>query len=424
VQLLSQEELRGSDEEASSALGPQPLLGSGDRTRAVSEELRSLFGPLLGGGGSHYARGRCRTWPRTEQAPEAAADGLASMMFACGVGEQLAQLLEESRQRGDGHAVRLSALKLLKTLGTGGFGKVLQVLDTQTGEVYAMKLQKKHRTEKTAARVAAREALALNWSNHAFIVRLFDVFQTKSFYAILMELCATNLNEQILGHVSAASGRAEGLPEERTSRYSACVTLALQYLHGKGIIFRDLKPENVLLTSPEKGDYAKLTDFGLASPIEELSPICGTAGFMAAEVWEDSQDAETLELRMRRAAARDWYAFGCCILLMLLGERGGSKISMKKRDILLPPAEEDIPRVLRHAVRERRIDSGAFCLVSSLTAPLAERAGAEDARRSPFLEKAITELEIVARHHECRISKARVASSTMWPLPRVRPSHP
>merc|ERR1719188_813157 len=78
-----------------------------------------------------------------------------------------------------------------------------------------------------------------------------------------MELCDTNLNERILSHRDD-SGLAHGLPVDCAARYTACLALALEYLHGQGIVFRDLKPENVLITSPDKGDYAKLTDFGLA----------------------------------------------------------------------------------------------------------------------------------------------------------------
>jgi len=431
AEVLAQEERKCSSCDCGTPTGRQELK-SPDGSAA-------LFGPLLAGRGQSYSRDRPLGGGggpgglRRARVPEQAADGLASTMFACGVGEQLAQLLEEGRHRDRGHTVRLSALKSLATLGTGGFGKVIKVLDTQTGAVYAMKLQRKNQTSKAAV----REAQALNWANHVFIVRLYDIFQTKSFYAILMELCAINLNERILGHVVPGSGRAEGLPESCASRYTACVTLALEYLHGKGIIFQDLKPENVLITSKEKGDYAKLTDFGLASSVglppgpragpdddrgeaaapeadqpeedeedeedRRRTPLVGTAGFMGSEVFSRGHASESHEQRRRRLAGRDWYALGCCILLMLLGENGGTRVCGKKRDVLLPPSQCDIPRVLRSAVREQRIDEGAFCLVSSLTAPLADRADGEDARRNVFLEESIMELEIVARRYEANL---------------------
>merc|ERR1712176_446707 len=130
-----------------------------------------------------------------------------------------------------------------------------------------------------------------------------------------------------------------------------------------GIIFRDLKPQNVLVTSEGAGDYAKLADFGLAKQlgvsiceqervIESLSwqrtssipsakhrrgelsvnatnsaaaqfcsPVTGTKAFMAAEAFLP------LELRPKDLVGRDWYALGLCLLLMALGQNGGKRIS-------------------------------------------------------------------------------------------------
>jgi len=357
------------------------------------------------------------------------ANGLSSFMFARGVGEQLAQVLQGWREHAAGCQVRLSSLKTVRTLGTGGYGKVVMVQDMRSGELYAMKLQKKDRTTKCAV----REAQALERSNHAFIVRLVHIFHTTTFYCLLMELCEMDLNVCILRQPSG-----QGLPDPSVARYASCIMLALEYIHGHRTVFQDLKPENVLITSMAKGDYAKLADFGLAKSVEAAvrgnssadsdedveaaigvdsvqgshqqwsaaaaSPPAGTLGFMSSEVLRgkspDFASTRSASERMRWLASRDWYGLGCCILLMLLGEGGGNKVFVSGRHVLLPPPEDRIFSVLRQAVRDRRIDESAFHLAAALTASSAtERANSGMMRESEYLKDAIAELEAVAVHH-------------------------
>jgi len=332
---------------------------------------------------------------------------LTGFLFTTGIGEQMAEVLDNEAPG----SPQLTTLRTQGVLGAGAFGKVFKVLDVCSSEVYALKLQRRDSTTK----FAIREAEALHRSSHAFIVRLIHIFQTQSYYALLMELCDKSLNACILDGIDG-SGQILGLTDQATKRYAACITLALEYLHKQQVVFRDLKPDNVLVTF--KDNVAKLADFGLArsltlDPIVEtrgsdesgsdkLSPkvsstVCGTPRFMAPEVYDelrllDSDDEE--DNAIKRLLSRDWYALGCCLLLMLLGQEAGSLAEANGRRVLLPPSgQAEITCCLRKASKKGRIDEDALHLIDSLTAPVEVRFDASDLRRQPFLEQVITEME-------------------------------
>jgi len=371
--------------------------------RCDAEELATFFG--LPWDRHEYAK-------TPQDVQKGRKTGLVSFLFSRSVGDQLAKVLDGLRQDKDGF--HIMSLKPVKALGSGGFGKVLKVLDKRTQKHYAMKLQPKDRTTK----YAVREAQALHSSYHAFIVGLVHIFQTSAHYCIVMELCLENLNARILRTKVQTSGCAEGLPGPLCARYTACVALALEYLHIKEIVFRDLKPENVLITSGvDANGVAKLADFGLACPmrLEESNspqnfnsifdvsgfptPDAGTPAFMAAEVFlrcatpVDLSDTEARSARAKRMAARDWFGLGCCLLLTLLGERGGRLATAQNREVLLPLEGPQLSEALRRALRERRAEPAALQITAALTAPLEERAGPKELRTSAFLELAMAEME-------------------------------
>merc|ERR1712003_544700 len=118
----------------------------------------------------------------------------------------------------------------------------------------------------------------------------------------------------------------------------------------------------------------------------------GTPAFMSREAFEETPKHHD---GMSFFAGRDWYAFGCCLLLMLLGEKGGTTHYVAGRYVLLPADKDSVPTVMERADRTGRED--AFELVSALLAENVEdRACSQEIRSSAFLREALNELETLA----------------------------
>jgi len=97
----------------------------------------------------------------------------------------------------------------------------------------------------------------------------------------------------------------------RTKFYCTQIILAIYHLHQNCIVYRDLKPENVLI---DKDGYAKLTDFGLSKEnvksATDAKTLCGTPEYLAPEIVE----------RKGHGLAVDWWSVGCIIYEMLTGQ--------------------------------------------------------------------------------------------------------
>ncbi|NWI66022.1 KGP1 kinase, partial [Todus mexicanus] len=151
-------------------------------------------------------------------------------------------------------------------------------LKSEESKTFAMKILKKRHIVDTRQQEHIRSEKQIMQSAHSdFIVRLYRTFKDSKYLYMLMEACLGGELWTIL--------RDRGSFEDSTTRfYTACVVEAFAYLHSKGIIYRDLKPENLIL---DHRGYAKLVDFGFAKKIgfgKKTWTFCGTPEYVAPEI--------------------------------------------------------------------------------------------------------------------------------------------
>jgi serine/threonine protein kinase len=200
--------------------------------------------------------------------------------------------------------VTLQDFDLLKVIGRGSFAKVMKVKKKDTGEIFAMKILKKEQViDQEAIKQTNTENQILQHLHHPFIVQLHYAFQTLEKLYLVMEYLPGG---ELFFHLK----ELETFNVEKARFYAAEIALAFEYLHGKGIIYRDLKPENVVL---DRQGNVKLTDFGLAkNDSQENSPAYTFAGapeYLAPEILKGKGHAKSV----------DWWTLGILLYEMLVG---------------------------------------------------------------------------------------------------------
>lgn len=216
----------------------------------------------------------------------------------------------------------------------------------------------------SSTRSEKRVFLAANRERHPFLIGLHSCFQTETRVYFVMEYVAGG---DLMLHI-----QREQFTPQRAQYYAAEVLLALEYFHRNGIIYRDLKLDNILLTME---GHIKVADYGLCK--EDMwygnttSTFCGTPEFMAPEI--------LLEQRYGRAV--DWWAFGVLIYELLLGQ---SPFKGDDEDEIFDAILEDEPLYPIHMPRD-----SVSILQSLLTRNPSQRLGsgpddAEEIKRHPF----------------------------------------
>jgi len=198
----------------------------------------------------------------------------------------------------------IDEFELLKVIGKGSFGKVMQVRKKDTGRIYAMKIIKKaHIVSRSEVSHTLAERNVLAQLNHPFIVPLKYSFQSPE--KLYLVLAFVNGGE-LFYHL-----QNEGkFTEDRAKFYCAELLCALDCLHQFNIIYRDLKPENILL---DYSGHIALCDFGLCKlNMKEglkTNTFCGTPEYLAPE----------LLLNKGYTKVVDWWTLGILLFEMLTG---------------------------------------------------------------------------------------------------------
>ena len=207
--------------------------------------------------------------------------------------------------QGTGRRIGLDHFNFLAVLGKGNFGKVMLAETKTTKQLYAIKVLKKEfiieNDEVESIRSEKRVFLIANKERHPFLLNLHACFQTETRVYFVMEYISGG---DLMLHIQRGLFGAK-----RAQFYAAEVCLALKYFHENGVIYRDLKLDNITLTLD---GHIKVVDYGLCK--EDMwygsttSTFCGTPEFMAPEILLDK----------KYGRAVDWWAFGVLIYQMLL----------------------------------------------------------------------------------------------------------
>ncbi|XP_072238811.1 protein kinase C delta type-like [Leuresthes tenuis] len=231
----------------------------------------------------------------------------------------------------------LNHLTFHKVLGKGSFGKVMLAELKGHGQYFAVKVLKKEvvlMDDDVECTMVEKRVLALAWQN-PFLTHLYSTFQSKEHLFFVMEY----LNGGDLMFHIQSKGRFD---INRATFYAAEIVVGLQFLHSKGVVYRDLKLDNVLL---DMDGHVKIADFGMCkeniSTDNRANTFCGTPDYIAPEIL----------LGQKYTFSVDWWSFGVLVYEMLIGQ---SPFQGDDEDELFESIRSDVPHYPRWITKESK----------------------------------------------------------------------
>ncbi|KAK4147011.1 uncharacterized protein C8A04DRAFT_9320 [Dichotomopilus funicola] len=262
--------------------------------------------PQPGQQGTQYAQyssnnGGATNQPQQEQQQPQAQQPQTQDQTQVAAAAAAAQAQAQAEARVTRGRYSLADFELLRTLGTGSFGRVHLVQSRHNHRFYAIKVLKKAQVVKMKqVEHTNDERKMLGEVKHPFLITLWGTFQDPRNLYMVMDFVEG-------GELFSLLRRSGRFPNPVAKFYAAEVTLALEYLHSRNIIYRDLKPENLLL---DRHGHLKITDFGFAKRVPDKTwTLCGTPDYLAPEVVSNKGYNKSV----------DWWSLGILIYEMLCG---------------------------------------------------------------------------------------------------------
>lgn len=296
----------------------------------------------------------------------------------------------------------LAQLEQKAILGKGTFGTVYLVKckgKSASHGVWALKMMnKKHLIECEQTKNVFNEKLVLEEAKHPFIIELHATFSdSKSVYMLLDFVQG--------GELFTIMQEKFRLSISHTKFYSACIVDVFEYLHSRKIVYRDLKPENVLI---DKQGYIKLADFGFAKKIVgKTYTLCGTPEYLAPEV----------VLGKGHDKGVDYWGVGILIYEMLAGispfadEYGEDQILICKNIVSGKPDYNKLDRAIRDT--ESQPNSGSTYVISQQS-PLGKNEPRINGRRP--VEDLLRRILVKLPHQRLGCLKNRAADIKQHPF--------